>query len=59
MIKPPFFLAKPHLFLVLLSMPVYRLEHVVGLPAAGGHDIAVCSDFMQQKVRLINHLRSQ
>ena len=41
MIKPPFFLAKPHLFLVLLSMLVYRLEYVVGLPDAGGHDIAV------------------
>ena len=59
MIKPPFFLAKQHLFLVLLSMLVYRLEYVVGLPDAGGHDIAVCSDFLQQKVRLINHLRSQ
>ena len=57
--KTAFFLAKPHLFLVLLSMLVYRLEYVVGLPAAGSHDITVRSDFLQQKVRLINHLRSQ
>ena len=39
-------------------MLVYRLEYVVGLPAAGSHDITVRSDFLQQKVRLINHLRS-